>query len=68
MEPGFTRDAAQSKLDEANQAQDRTNILIGVTVGVAVVTTVAALFFTDWGQKAVPKTAALGPGSLQGRF
>jgi len=66
--PGFTRDAAQSKLDEANQAQDRTNILIGVTVGVAVVTTVAALFFTDWGQKAVPKTAALGPGSLQGRF
>lgn len=60
--PGFTRDAAQSKLDEANRAQDRTNILIGVTVGVAVVTTVAALFFTDWGGKATVKTASLGPG------
>ena len=33
---------------EGRSAQLRTNILLGATIGAAVVTTVIGLFFTDW--------------------
>ena len=39
---------SQSKLDTAQSSQTRTNVILGTTVGVAVLTGVAAIFFTDW--------------------
>jgi hypothetical protein len=38
----------QDLFDAANRAQLETNIALGATIGVAVITTAVALFFTDW--------------------
>ncbi len=43
----FLGDATQPNLDSAFSAQTRTNVLLGVTVGLAVVTAVVAIF-VDW--------------------
>lgn len=44
----FPAERTQTRLDEAFASQSRTNVLIGTTVGLGVVTGVLALFFTDW--------------------
>ena len=38
----------QPHLDDAFASQTRTNIFIGTTVGLGVITGVLAVFFTDW--------------------
>lgn len=62
--PTFNKDdesqraIAQNRIDDAASAQTRTNVAIGVTVGVAVLTAVAAVFFVDWDKK--PTTPTTG--------
>jgi hypothetical protein len=57
----FLVDPTEARLDAGNASQTRTNLAIGVTVGVAVITGAVGLFFTDWGGKAGVKKAGLGP-------
>ena len=45
---------------EALSAQRRTNVLVGVTAGVAVATGVVAVFLTDWAGRPPPPAAARG--------
>jgi hypothetical protein len=44
----FLDDRTQPRLDDAFSSQTRTNVLIGTTAGLGVITGVIALFFTDW--------------------
>lgn len=43
--------------DTARAAQTRTNVLIGVTIGLAVVTAVTGVFFTEWSARASARKA-----------
>jgi hypothetical protein len=56
----------QAKYDAGKSAELRTNVLIGVTGGLALLTTVTALFLVDWkgngGKDRV--SAKIGPGQL----
>lgn len=45
----FLEERSQANLDSAQDAQTRTNIALATTGGLALVTTVIAVFFTDWG-------------------
>ena len=45
----FPDDRTQDRLDDAFASQTRTNVLLGTTIGLAVITGVIAIFFTDWG-------------------
>lgn len=64
----------QTNLDAGQSKQTRTNVLLGVTLGVAALTGAAALFFVDWGGGGgQPKAAArlglgLGSAHITGRF
>jgi hypothetical protein len=51
----FPAEPTQSRLDAAFASQTRTNVLIGTTVGLGVVTAVLAGFFTDWSGGAAPR-------------
>jgi hypothetical protein len=42
----------QQNLDDGRSKETRTNVILAVTGGVAVVTTVVAVFFTKWGDDA----------------
>lgn len=44
----FPDDRTQARLDDARASQTRTNVLIGTTIGVGVLTGVLALVFTEW--------------------
>jgi hypothetical protein len=56
----FLDDPTQPKLDDAFSSQTRTNVLLGTTIGVAVVSGVVALVFTDWkGRREPAKMGAL---------
>jgi hypothetical protein len=44
----FLGDKTQDRLDSAFSSQSRTNVLLGTTVGLGVITAVLAVFFTDW--------------------
>jgi hypothetical protein len=59
-------DTNADKFDAGNAAQLRTNIALGATIGLAVITTAVAVFFTNWHGSAHPagekKTAAWTPG------
>lgn len=46
----FNQTGADADLDAGLSQQTRTNVLLGVTVGLAVVTGIVAIFFTDWTQ------------------
>lgn len=64
----FDRNMTQKNLDDGRSMQTRTNVLIGVTIGLAVATGVLAIF-TDWGGKKkeeAPQSARLmlGLGSI----
>lgn len=72
----FTQTPTQQNLDDGRSKEVRTNVLIGVTAGLAVLTGVSAIF-VDWkGSKQEkappPQSAALrfGPGSMmiEGQF
>ncbi len=54
----FLEDATDENLQRGFSAQSRTNVAIGVTAGVAVITTVIGLFFTDWGGRSSPASTA----------
>lgn len=65
---------ACSLYQEGRDAQLRTNVLLGVTAGVAVITAAVGLFLTDWKPGApAPANAARflprqGPGGLRWTF
>ena len=44
----FDRNPTQQNLDSGRSAETRTNVLVGVTIGLGVLTGVTALFLTDW--------------------
>jgi hypothetical protein len=44
----FIADQTQAKLEDGFASQTRTNVALGVTAGVAVLTAVLAAFFVDW--------------------
>jgi tetratricopeptide (TPR) repeat protein len=54
-----TFDAArtQENLDAGRSKQTRTNVLLGVTIGVAALTGAAAIFFVDFGGEPAPDAA-----------
>ncbi len=49
--------------DQGKQKQDRTNVLIGVTAGLGLVTGAVAIFAIDWG--AGKPLVAIGPGEVR---
>ncbi len=56
--------SSQANLDAAFASQTRTNVLIGTTAGLAVITAVIAVFFTDWGgrpERVRARANAAGP-------
>jgi hypothetical protein len=65
----FDRNMTQANLDAGHAAQDRTNIALGVTAGLAVVTIAVAALLVDWGghKSTAPssKTGASRGGSLR---
>lgn len=60
---GTSCPAYQDGLDR----QNRTNLLLGVTAGVGVVSGVIGAFFTDWSGKADKKSAGISPFVEVGR-
>lgn len=62
----FDADPSQENLDDGKSKQLRTNILLAVTGGFAVVTGALAIFFVDWKGKSGDGSikAGAGPGSL----
>lgn len=61
-----TFDAArtQQNLDDGKSKQLRTNVMIGVTAGLAALTAVAAIFLVDWKGHSAEARVGVGPGSL----
>lgn len=58
---------ARKLLKEGQDKETRTNILIGVTAGVAVATGVIAIFFTDWsGEPESEPEVSVGVAPLAG--
>jgi hypothetical protein len=73
------RDASEEELDAAEEdgrtAQNRTNVVLGITAGAAVATAVTGAFLVDWspsagGARRRGTGFAVGPGRLawHGRF
>jgi tetratricopeptide (TPR) repeat protein len=58
----------RDQFNDANRAQLETNIALGATIGVAVITTALAIFFVDWHGPKKPEAAKTawhaGPGGL----
>lgn len=57
----------QPNLDAGFSSQSRTNIAIGATAGIALVTAVIGVFFTDW-SGASPSRAGARPGGAGWAF
>lgn len=64
----FLVDRTQARLDDAFASQTRTNVFLGVTVGLALATGVIAVFFTDWKGSDTAKQGRLGPRALVPRW
>lgn len=73
----FESAQTQQNLDDGRSKQLRTNVFLGVTAGLAALTTVAAIFFVDWkGHKNGTEPSAqvvgvgfgLGSMSIRGTF
>lgn len=61
----FDADRTQENLDAGKDKQLRTNVLLGVTGGLVVLTGVAAIFLVDWkGKSGDAVKVGVGPGSL----
>ena len=60
----FDSEGSQENLDSGRDKEKRTNILLGATAGLAVLTGVTALLLVDW--KGKPKNVAvdIGPGAF----
>ena len=56
----FLADRTQARLDDAFSSQTRTNVLIGTTAGLAVISGVIAIFFTDWSGGATTERGVVG--------
>jgi len=54
----FLDDKTQDRLDTAFSSQSRTNVLLGTTIGLGVITGVIAVFFTDWSGPTTPSREA----------
>lgn len=54
----------QENYDDGKAAQTRTNVLLAVTGGVAVLTAVTAVFFVDWHGTRSTAMVGVGPGSV----
>lgn len=54
----FLADKTQDRLDTAFSSQSRTNVLLGTTIGLGVITAVVAVFFTEWSGPATPSREA----------
>lgn len=54
------RDESCPEYQDGKSAETRTNVLLGVTIGAAVVTGVIGLFFTRWAGSASPAAAQSG--------
>ncbi len=54
----FLDDKTQGRLDDAFSSQTRTNVLLGTSIALGVVTGVIALFFTEWSGSAIPPREA----------
>jgi hypothetical protein len=65
----FDADPSQTNLDSGRDKQTRTNVLIGATAGLAVLTVATAIFLVDWGAPK-PVEVGVGPGffTLRGSF
>jgi hypothetical protein len=63
----FDKDPSQTNLDAGRGKQLRTNILVGVSAGLALGTGVVAVWLVDWqGSGGAAKVrAGVGPGSVQ---
>ena len=62
----FDKDPTQSNLDTGKSKQQRTNILLGVTAGLGVLTGVAAIWLVDW--RSGDRTVQVGTGFGDVRF
>jgi hypothetical protein len=62
----FESTPTQDALDDGRGKQTRTNVLIGVTAGVAVLTAAAAIFLVDW--KSDTTRVGIGPSGVFGSF
>lgn len=61
----FDAAPTQGKLDAGRSKQTRTNVLIGVTAGLATLTAATAIFLVDWHRGDNTKVeVGLGPGTL----
>jgi hypothetical protein len=59
----------QQNLDDGRSRQLRTNVFIGVTAGIAALTTIAAIFLVDWkGHKSTQVGVGLGGLLVRGAF
>ena len=73
VKDGVTKDKfdaarSQENLDDGKSKQTRTNILLGITGGLAVLTGVMAIALVDW--KRTDTKLGVGPGTLllEGKF
>jgi hypothetical protein len=62
----FDKDPTQANLDTGKSKQLRTNILLGVTAGLGVLTGVAAIWLVDW--RSGDRTVQVGTGFGDVRF
>jgi hypothetical protein len=60
----FYDEPSQEKLDDGRDKQTRTNILLGATIGVGVLTAAAAIFLVDWKGRPKNVEVGVGPGSI----
>lgn len=57
----FLGDPTQARLDAGFESQSRTNVVIGVTAGLVVVTAAIGVFFTEWRGRG--KAVGTAPGA-----
>lgn len=62
----FDKNPTQQNLDSGQQAQTRTNGLLGATIGVGLLTGAAAVFLVDWHGKPASTEPAGAPPSKEG--
>lgn len=63
----FDASPTQDNLDSGRSKEARTNVLVGVTAGVAVLTGVAAIVFVDWSAPKAARGVGIGMGSVSYR-
>lgn len=66
----FFESPSQDKLDAGRAKQTRTNVLLGASVGLGVLTAATALFLVDWRGRPKDVEVAIGPQavSVSARF